>query len=80
MTVEKLINALMMRSYCRVGNVHTHLDLTGAYGLTPPQPNFSAWLNSAIVAYRRSRTPSQVRDDIAARVQMLIIVRHHFSW
>jgi aminodeoxyfutalosine deaminase len=45
-------------------NAHTHLDLTGAKGLTPPQTVFCSWLES-VIAYRQSRTPEQVRADVA---------------
>src|SRR5712692_5112142 len=44
-------------------NAHTHLDLTGLRGLTPPSPDFTAWLRSVIV-HRRSRTLEDVRTDI----------------
>ncbi len=45
-------------------NAHTHLDLTGAKGLTPPQCDFSAWLSS-VIAYRLCRTMKQVDYDIS---------------
>ena len=48
-------------------NVHTHLDLTGACGLTPPTPDFTAWLRS-VIAYRKTRTPEQVDADIQAGI------------
>jgi cytosine/adenosine deaminase-related metal-dependent hydrolase len=44
-------------------NAHTHLDLTGARGKTPPTPDFTAWLRG-VIAYRQSRTPEQVDEDI----------------
>src|SRR5262249_50625703 len=43
-------------------NAHTHLDLTGARGLTPPTPDFTAWLRS-VIAYRKTRTPEQIDAD-----------------
>src|SRR5262249_28807341 len=44
-------------------NAHTHLDLTGARGLTPPTPDFTAWLRS-VIAFRRQQQPEQVQTDI----------------
>src|SRR5947209_5031006 len=44
-------------------NAHTHLDLTGARGLTPPTCDFVGWLRQ-VIAYRRSRTPEQVKADV----------------
>jgi cytosine/adenosine deaminase-related metal-dependent hydrolase len=44
-------------------NAHTHLDLTGARGLTPPTPDFTAWLRS-VIAYRRGRSPHEMPGDI----------------
>ncbi|MFO0848812.1 MAG: amidohydrolase family protein [Gemmataceae bacterium] len=48
-------------------NGHTHLDLSGARGRTPPTDaaHFTDWLRS-VIAYRRSRTPEQVQADIRA--------------
>ncbi|HZT81092.1 MAG TPA: amidohydrolase family protein [Gemmataceae bacterium] len=62
-------------------NAHTHLDLSGARGLAPPAPsftarlfqriahgsetNFTSWLRK-VVAFRRSRTPDEVQADIRA--------------
>jgi cytosine/adenosine deaminase-related metal-dependent hydrolase len=46
-------------------NAHTHLDLTGLRGLTPPTPDFTAWLR-AVVEQRRRRSPKQVQVDIRA--------------
>ena len=46
-------------------NAHTHLDLTGAAGLTTPitgEP-FPAWL-MRVIDFRRSRTPERVDSDI----------------
>jgi cytosine/adenosine deaminase-related metal-dependent hydrolase len=48
-------------------NAHTHLDLTGARGLMPPSPDFVGWLRQ-VIAYRRSRTPEQVDDDVRAGI------------
>jgi cytosine/adenosine deaminase-related metal-dependent hydrolase len=47
-------------------NPHTHLDLTGARGLIPPTDpdRFTDWLRG-VIAYRRSRTPEQTREDVA---------------
>ena len=46
-------------------NAHTHLDLSGARGLTPPTTSdtFTDWLRS-VIAYRRTRTAEQVQTDI----------------
>ena len=52
-------------------NAHTHLDLTGAKGLTPPRYDFCDWLQS-VIAFRRSRTPEQVRQDVAAGVMQCL--------
>jgi len=46
-------------------NAHTHLDLTGARGRCPPEPDFTQWLRR-VIAFRRSRTPVEVQADIAA--------------
>jgi cytosine/adenosine deaminase-related metal-dependent hydrolase len=46
-------------------NAHTHLDLSGARGLTPPSPDFVGWLRQ-VIAYRRRRTPEEVREDTRA--------------
>ena len=48
-------------------NAHTHLDLSGARGLIPPTDpdHFTDWLRG-VIAYRRSRTPEQVQEDIRA--------------
>jgi cytosine/adenosine deaminase-related metal-dependent hydrolase len=48
-------------------NAHTHLDLSGARGLTPPSSDFVGWLRQ-VIAYRRSRTPEQVAADIQSGV------------
>ena len=44
-------------------NAHTHLDLTGLRGRTPPGPNFVDWLR-AVIAQRREQHPDQVQRDI----------------
>ena len=44
-------------------NAHTHLDLTGLRGRTPPGPNFVDWLR-AVIAHRREQQPDQVQRDI----------------
>ena len=56
-------------------NAHTHLDLTGAAGLTVPVPGepFPEWL-LRVIAFRRSRTPEQVEADI--RVGLAESLRH----
>jgi len=46
-------------------NAHTHLDLTGARGLTPPTQDFTVWLRS-VIAYRRNRTAGETESDIYA--------------
>ncbi len=46
-------------------NAHTHLDLTGLRGLTPPTPDFTGWLR-AVIDQRRRRSPKQVQADIQA--------------
>jgi cytosine/adenosine deaminase-related metal-dependent hydrolase len=48
-------------------NAHTHLDLSGARGLTPPTDadHFTDWLR-LVIAYRRGRTAEQVRADVRA--------------
>jgi cytosine/adenosine deaminase-related metal-dependent hydrolase len=43
-------------------NAHTHLDLSGAAGETPPTGVFTAWLRE-IISYRKSRTAGGVRND-----------------
>lgn len=48
-------------------NAHTHLDLTGAIDRTPPQSDFCSWLH-AVISYRQSRLPSEVRFDVRAGV------------
>jgi cytosine/adenosine deaminase-related metal-dependent hydrolase len=44
-------------------NAHTHLDLTGLRGQAPPGADFTGWLRK-VIAFRRSRAPVQVREDI----------------
>lgn len=47
-------------------NAHTHLDLTGAAGRTPPDPHapFPDWLRR-VIDYRRSCSASQILRDYA---------------
>jgi cytosine/adenosine deaminase-related metal-dependent hydrolase len=49
-------------------NAHTHLDLSGLRGLAPPSPDFTAWLRQ-VIAFRRQRTPEQLRADIRAGLE-----------
>ncbi len=46
-------------------NAHTHLDLTGARGLTPPTDpdHFTDWLRG-VIAFRRSQPPEAVQPTI----------------
>jgi cytosine/adenosine deaminase-related metal-dependent hydrolase len=46
-------------------NCHTHLDLSGLRGLSPPTADFTGWLRQ-VIAHRRSTTPEQVAADIGA--------------
>jgi cytosine/adenosine deaminase-related metal-dependent hydrolase len=46
-------------------NAHTHLDLSGMRGLAPPSLDFTGWLRQ-VIAFRRQRSPEQVREDIRA--------------
>lgn len=48
-------------------NAHTHLDLSGARGRTPPTDaaHFTDWLQS-VIAFRRSRTQDEVQADVRA--------------
>ena len=48
-------------------NAHTHLDLTGARGQTPPTSDFVGWLRK-VIAYRRERTTEQVAEDVQAGI------------
>src|SRR5947209_36491 len=48
-------------------NAHTHLDLTGMRGLSPPSPNFTGWLRQ-VIAYRLTRSPEQIQADIRAGI------------
>jgi cytosine/adenosine deaminase-related metal-dependent hydrolase len=48
-------------------NAHTHLDLTGARGRTPPTPEFTDWLRQ-VIAFRRQRMPEQVQADSRAGI------------
>ncbi len=44
-------------------NAHTHLDLTGARGLTPPTPDFVGWLRQ-VIAYRREHSADETAVDV----------------
>lgn len=44
-------------------NAHTHLDLSGLRGRTPPGGDFTAWLR-AVIHHRRSQTADQIAQDI----------------
>jgi cytosine/adenosine deaminase-related metal-dependent hydrolase len=57
-----------------LANCHTHLDLTGAWGQTPPTPasQFTDWLRS-VIAFRRRRSPEQVQADIAQGLQQVLV-------
>jgi cytosine/adenosine deaminase-related metal-dependent hydrolase len=46
-------------------NAHTHLDLSGLRGLTPPGPDFTGWLKT-IIAHRRQRSAEQTSADVRA--------------
>jgi aminodeoxyfutalosine deaminase len=48
-------------------NPHTHLDLSGAKGLIPPTDpdHFTDWLKG-VIAYRKTRSPKQVQEEIRA--------------
>jgi cytosine/adenosine deaminase-related metal-dependent hydrolase len=46
-------------------NAHTHLDLTGLRGLTPPTSDFTTWLRQ-VINHRRTVTPDQVQLGIQA--------------
>ncbi len=44
-------------------NAHTHLDLSGLRGRTPPTANFVDWLR-AVIGQRREQQAGQVQQDI----------------
>ncbi len=44
-------------------NAHTHLDLSGLRGRTPPATDFVTWLR-AVIGQRRQQEPSQTQGDI----------------
>ena len=46
-------------------NAHTHLDLSGLRGCTPPSSNFVEWLR-AVIRQRRVQQAGQVQKDIQA--------------
>lgn len=45
-------------------NAHTHLDLTGALGLTPPSADYLAWLRE-VIAFRRAQSETAIKTAIA---------------
>lgn len=49
-------------------NAHTHLDLTGAAGKTPPKLPFPDWLRP-VIEFRRSQTPDHVIASIDDGIQ-----------
>jgi len=53
-------------------NAHTHLDLSGARGHCTPGPDFIAWLRQ-VIAFRRSQTPEQIHQAIAAGIAQCIL-------
>ena len=46
-------------------NAHTHLDLSGLRGRTPPSSDFVGWLRS-VVGHRRERSAEQTNADVKA--------------
>jgi cytosine/adenosine deaminase-related metal-dependent hydrolase len=48
-------------------NAHTHLDLTGACGQTPPTIDFTAWLQK-VIAFRRQRSLDQTQVDVQSGI------------
>jgi cytosine/adenosine deaminase-related metal-dependent hydrolase len=46
-------------------NAHTHLDLSGMRGLTPPTTDFVGWLRG-VIAHRQSQNVEQTATDIRA--------------
>jgi cytosine/adenosine deaminase-related metal-dependent hydrolase len=52
-------------------NAHAHLDLCGMRGLGPPGDDFVTWLKG-VIAYRPSRTPEQVKEDIETGIRQSI--------
>jgi cytosine/adenosine deaminase-related metal-dependent hydrolase len=46
-------------------NAHTHLDLSGMRGLTPPSSDFVGWLKQ-VIRHRRNRTTQDVHADMRA--------------
>jgi cytosine/adenosine deaminase-related metal-dependent hydrolase len=49
-------------------NAHTHLDLTGLRGQTPPGADFPGWL-AQVIRHRRATPAEQVAADIRAGLQ-----------
>ncbi|HMF11901.1 MAG TPA: amidohydrolase family protein, partial [Gemmataceae bacterium] len=52
-------------------NAHTHLDLSGARGKTPPGEDFTNWLR-VVIDYRQSRTPQEIEADISDGVTQIL--------
>src|SRR5438034_1276180 len=52
-------------------NAHTHLDLTGARGLTPPSADFIGWLRQ-LIEFRLRRERSDVEQDIGAGLKQCL--------
>lgn len=48
-------------------NAHTHLDLSGLRGLTPPSPDFIGWLRQ-VIQFRRITTAEEVDQQIGAGI------------
>jgi cytosine/adenosine deaminase-related metal-dependent hydrolase len=46
-------------------NAHTHLDLSGARGRTPPAADFTLWLR-AVIRHRRGLSAAEVEADVRA--------------
>jgi len=49
-------------------NAHTHLDLTGLRGQSPPTPDFTEWLRG-VIAHRRRQTREEIDADICMGVK-----------
>jgi aminodeoxyfutalosine deaminase len=49
-------------------NAHTHLDLTGLRGRTPPGPDFQDWL-TRVIRHRRDNPPEQIAADVHEGIQ-----------
>lgn len=57
---ERFDEAILLPGFV---NAHTHLDLTGAAGQTPPCLPFPDWLRS-VISYRARRDAGQTESDI----------------